>query len=153
MHQHSICHEAETAYFNQYLTLRGAKYTTKYVYIGDSKLASKMDPDWFQYPPTLYYHQDHLGSTEYVTNDEQFIVQHDEYLPSGELWRNETDSQYELSRVWVYDGPISRVGTCWALVEGSGTGQEAYGHEGGRWQPERALGDHVGRTPDRVSSS
>ena len=40
---------------------------------------------------TLYfYHSDHLGSTNYVTNDEGDIFQHLEYFPFGETWVEQT---------------------------------------------------------------
>lgn len=104
VHLHRVVGLEETAYVDQHLTIRDGRYATKHVYAGSTRMASKMDPDWFQYPPTLYYHPDHLGSTNYVTNDDQTLTQHDEYFPSGEPWWDETDSRYESRRAYVFNG-------------------------------------------------
>ncbi len=104
VHLHYVSGMEETAYLGPNLTIRDGKYLTKHVYVGDQRVSSKMDPEWFQYPPTLYFHTDHLGSTQYVSNDEQTLVQHDEYLPSGEPWQDETDSKYELARRFNFTG-------------------------------------------------
>ena len=34
----------------------------------------------------FYYHSDHVQSTSYMTGGDGSILQHDEYLPSGEVW-------------------------------------------------------------------
>ncbi len=104
VHLHYVSGMEETAYLGPNLTIRDGKYLTKHVYVGDQRVSSKMDPDWFQYPPTLYFHTDHLGSTQYVSNDDQTLVQHDEYFPSGEPWQDETDSKYELARRFNFTG-------------------------------------------------
>lgn len=104
VHLHYVSGMEETAYLGPNLTIRDGKYLTKHVYVGDQRVSSKMDPEWFQYPPTLYFHPDHLGSTQYVSNDDQTLVQHDEFFPSGEPWRDETDSKYELARRYVFTG-------------------------------------------------
>jgi hypothetical protein len=36
-----------------------------------------------------FYHQDHLGSTGYVTGFDGEVYQHLEYFPFGEQWVNE----------------------------------------------------------------
>ncbi|WP_437759581.1 RHS repeat domain-containing protein [Sorangium sp. So ce1389] len=71
---------------------------------GERRIASKMDPDWFRDPPTLYYHPDHLGSTSFASNNEQTLTQRDEYFPTGELWIDASDSRYELRRAYVFTG-------------------------------------------------
>ncbi|WP_129356283.1 RHS repeat-associated core domain-containing protein [Sorangium cellulosum] len=38
-------------------------------------------------------------------------MQHDEYFPSGELWRDETDSRYELARRNTFSGKELDLGT------------------------------------------
>ncbi|WP_437544792.1 RHS repeat-associated core domain-containing protein [Sorangium sp. So ce367] len=96
--------EEETAYHDQHLTLRDGRFVTKHIYAGQTRIASKMDPDWFRDPPTLYYHPDHLGSTSFASNNEQTLTQRDEYFPSGELWIDASDSRYELRRAYVFTG-------------------------------------------------
>ena len=104
VHLHRVSGMEETAYLGPHLTFRDGKYLTKHVFVGGERVASKMDPDWFQEPPTLYFHTDHLGSANYVTSDRQALVQHDEYMPSGEVWQNATDSRYELARRFLFTG-------------------------------------------------
>ncbi|AGP40327.1 hypothetical protein [Sorangium cellulosum] len=71
VHLHRISGEEETAYHDQHLTLRDGRFITEHIYAGQTRIASKMDPDWFRDPPTIYYHPDHLGSTSFASNDEQ----------------------------------------------------------------------------------
>ncbi|MGK3963945.1 SpvB/TcaC N-terminal domain-containing protein [Sorangium sp. So ce1667] len=104
VHLHRISGEEETAYHDQHLTLRDGRFITKHIYAGQTRIASKMDPDWFRDPPTLYYHPDHLGSTSFASNNEQTLTQRDEYFPSGELWIDASDSRYELRRAYVFTG-------------------------------------------------
>ncbi|WP_437506793.1 Imm53 family immunity protein [Sorangium sp. So ce1099] len=101
----------ETAYISQDLTIRDGRYLTKHVYAGETQLASKMDSAWLNHPPTLYFHTDHLRSTQYTSNEEQTLIQHNEYFPSGELWQDETDSRYEQARRYVFSGKELDVGT------------------------------------------
>ncbi|WP_437731974.1 RHS repeat domain-containing protein [Sorangium sp. So ce1335] len=104
MHLHHISGEEETAYHDQHLTLRDGRFITKHIYAGQTRIASKMDPDWFRDPPTIYYHPDHLGSTSFASNNEQTLTQRDEYFPTGELWIDASDSRYELRRAYVLTG-------------------------------------------------
>jgi RHS repeat-associated protein len=39
-------------------------------------------------PETYYYHQDHLGSTSWVTDQNARVHEHVEYFPYGEVWRD-----------------------------------------------------------------
>ncbi|WP_437494995.1 SpvB/TcaC N-terminal domain-containing protein [Sorangium sp. So ce1014] len=104
VHLHRVSGEEETAYHDQHLTLRDGRFVTKHIYAGQTRIASKMDPDWFRDPPTLYYHPDHLGSTSFASNNEQTLTQRDEYFPTGELWIDASDSRYELRRAYVFTG-------------------------------------------------
>ncbi|WP_437606920.1 RHS repeat-associated core domain-containing protein [Sorangium sp. So ce834] len=104
VHLHRISGEEETAYHDQHLTLRDGRFITKHIYAGQTRIASKMDPDWFRDPPTIYYHPDHLGSTSFASNNEQTLTQRDEYFPTGELWIDASDSRYELRRAYVFTG-------------------------------------------------
>ncbi|WP_433936320.1 RHS repeat-associated core domain-containing protein [Sorangium cellulosum] len=51
-----------------------------------------------------YYHPDHLGSTQYVTDQDQELSQHVEYLPSGELWVDESDSRFQNRQPYLFNG-------------------------------------------------
>ncbi|KYF90927.1 hypothetical protein BE20_32740 [Sorangium cellulosum] len=52
----------------------------------------------------LYYHPDHLGSTQYVTDQDQQLSQHVEYLPTGELWTDQTDSRFQNRQPYLFNG-------------------------------------------------
>ncbi len=104
VHLHRVSGQEETAYLGPHLTIQDGRYVTKHVFVGSERVASKVDPDWFQSPPTLYFHPDHLGSTQYSTQDNQDLVQHDEYFPTGEMWQDDTDSRYELARRYTFTG-------------------------------------------------
>jgi RHS repeat-associated protein len=101
----------ETAYLGQNLTIRNAVYPTKHIYAGDMLIASKLDPEWFPHPPTLYFHQDHLGSAQYATNDLQELAQHDEFLPTGEVWQAQTEGRYANRRLTSFTGKELDEGT------------------------------------------
>jgi RHS repeat-associated protein len=101
---HFVVGQEETAYLSPDLTIRDARYLTKHVYAGETQLASKLDPQWINFPPTLYFHPDHLGTTQYSSDEAQNLTQHDEYFPSGEVWQDETDGRYERARRFVWSG-------------------------------------------------
>jgi RHS repeat-associated protein len=78
---------SETIYVNQYLTVRGGLLPTKHVYLGDIRIASKVEGSGS--PKTFWYHSDNVQSTQYVTTTGQVLTQHLEYFPGGEIWREE----------------------------------------------------------------
>ena len=119
VHLHHVSGEEETAYHDQHLTLRDGRFVTKHIYAGQTRIASKMDPDWFRDPPTLYYHPDHLGSTSFASNNEQTLTQRDEYFPSGELWIDASDSRYELQASVRVHGEGARPGDGALLLRGA----------------------------------
>ncbi len=45
----------------------------------------------------FYYHPDHLGSTSYVTDADGNIAQHVEYIPYGEVFVEERNSQFSTN--------------------------------------------------------
>ncbi|WP_437742174.1 RHS repeat-associated core domain-containing protein [Sorangium sp. So ce1504] len=104
VHRHGVAGEEETAYVDQHLVVRNGVIATKHLFAGETRIASKIDADWFQRPPVLYYHPDHLGSTQYVTDQDQALSQHVEYLPSGELWADQTDSRFQNRQPYLFNG-------------------------------------------------
>ena len=95
----------ETTYFGADQTLRDGAFLTKQIFLGDTRIASKMSADWFgPAPPTIYFHDDQLGSTNFLSNDDQELVSHEEYFPSGELWVDETDSRYATVKPYLFNG-------------------------------------------------
>ncbi|AGP41062.1 papain fold toxin domain-containing protein [Sorangium cellulosum] len=104
VHLHRVAGEEETAYVDQHLVVRNGVTATKHIFAGETRIASKIDADWSQEPPVLYYHPDHLGSTQYVTDQDQQLSQHVEHLPSGELWTDQTDSRFQNRQPYLFNG-------------------------------------------------
>ncbi len=128
----------ETAYLGQNLSIRNGELPSKHVYAGNVLIASKLDPEWFPHPPTLYFHPDHLGSAHYATNDVQELTQHDEYFPTGEIWQSQTEGRYSNRRLTTYTGK--------ELDEGTGLyyfGARWYNPRLSQWtSPDPALADY-----------
>ncbi|WP_394821480.1 SpvB/TcaC N-terminal domain-containing protein [Pendulispora albinea] len=98
--------EEETAHFGQNLTLRDGKVPTKHIFAGGTRIASKTGegPEWVNPSTTVYLHDDHLGSAHYITSNEQEIVTHEEYFPTGELWVDERDPTTEIGPRYLFTG-------------------------------------------------
>jgi RHS repeat-associated protein len=94
--------QGETAYVNQYFTIRNREVGTKHVIVGTTRLVSKMmkqdkpggNPKGQNpYEKDLYfYHPDHLGSSNYVTDADGELYEHLEYFPFGEAWVEEASN-------------------------------------------------------------
>lgn len=52
----------------------------------------------------FFYHHDHLGSTTYVTDENGDVVQHIEYLPSGEVFIEECDTTNAYATPYKFNG-------------------------------------------------
>jgi RHS repeat-associated protein len=85
---------SETLYFNRMLTMsrvQGYETESKHIYVGEARIATKQRDvgNTFTGQETrqvYYYHPDHLGSTQLVTDWDGKIYEHLEYTPYGELW-------------------------------------------------------------------
>ncbi len=70
---------------------------TKHIFVGETRIASKLhyrDPTGgtralFMERNTYWYHADHLGSTNWVTDHEGEGYEHFQYTPYGESWISE----------------------------------------------------------------
>jgi RHS repeat-associated protein len=85
---HNKTAQGETLYVNQYLTIRNGNLPTKHVYLGNARVASKVESSG-SLSNTYWYHSDNLQSTQYVTSANQRVVQHLEYFPAGEIFREQ----------------------------------------------------------------
>lgn len=94
--------QGETAYINQYFTMRNREVGTKHVYVGETRVVSKLlkqdkpgsNPGG-QVPlekDQYFYHADQLGSTGYVTDANGDLYEHIEYFPFGETWVEEASN-------------------------------------------------------------
>ncbi|AGT44190.1 RHS repeat domain-containing protein [Treponema pedis] len=96
---------SETLYFNNFFTIHIPIYDKdnpqglrvhKHIFVGNSRLVTAMthtdnhgDNDE-QREKRYYYHSDHLGSAQFVTDWKGRQYEHIEYTPYGELWVEET---------------------------------------------------------------
>jgi RHS repeat-associated protein len=85
----------ETLYLNPWFSLRNGAIASKHVFVDGERLATKVSPD--PTPPSekvYYYHPDHLGSANFVTDEAGTSFEHLEYFPTGEIWVDEhSDTQ------------------------------------------------------------
>ncbi|HEY0167755.1 MAG TPA: SpvB/TcaC N-terminal domain-containing protein [Jatrophihabitans sp.] len=81
--------QGETAYVNQYFTMRNGQIGTKHVFIDTTRVASKLVKANAYEKDTYYFHADQLSSTNYVTDSGGKLYEHLEYFPSGEAWIEE----------------------------------------------------------------
>jgi RHS repeat-associated protein len=81
--------QGETAYVNQWFTIRNGQIGTKHVFIDTTRVASKLVKDKAYEKDTYYFHTDQLSSTNYVTDSGGKLYEHLEYFPSGESWIEE----------------------------------------------------------------
>jgi RHS repeat-associated protein len=83
--------QGETTYVNQYFTIRNREVGTKHIFIGGERIASKLMKKGAPFEKDQYfYHTDHVGSTNFVTDANGRLYQHVEYFPFGETWIDES---------------------------------------------------------------
>ena len=78
--------QGETDYVNQWFSIRNGQVGTKNVFVGTTRLASKLmmqNVNTFE-KDQFFYHADGLNSTNYVTDTRGRVFEHEEYFPSGE---------------------------------------------------------------------
>ena len=91
--------QGETVYVNQFYTDRPGSNATKHFYVGTSRIASKLarqdavgsNPNGnTPFEKDIYfYHPDHLGSSNYITDLNGKLYEHLVYFPFGEGWIEE----------------------------------------------------------------
>ncbi len=94
--------QGETAYINQYFTMRNREVGTKHVFVGATRLVSKLmkqdKPGANPHGNTpvekdlYFFHPDHLGSSNYITDTNGKLYEHLEYFPFGETWVEENSN-------------------------------------------------------------
>jgi RHS repeat-associated protein len=79
--------------------------------VGDARVASEMATiSTFTKPSTagsgtvFYYQPDHLQSTQFTTGADGSLLQHDEYIASGEVWFQESkNNDPRNTQPWLYN--------------------------------------------------
>ena len=94
--------QGETVYVNQFFTSRPGATGTKHIYAGTSRIASKLmrqnapnanPAGKTPFEKDLYfYHPDHLGTSNYITDLNAKLYEHLEYFPFGEAWVEENSN-------------------------------------------------------------
>jgi RHS repeat-associated protein len=136
--------QEQTTYLGQYVTVRDGDYVTLHVFAGDVRIASKRERGDSGAVSPLWFHPDHLGSTQYATDDAQRLVTHAEYFPSGELWIDERSSDYRDAPVFSFNGK--------ELEESTGLlayGARHYDARQGQWlSPDPILAQYMRGAPN-----
>ena len=78
----------KVVYVNSNYSVRDGKLTSKHVFAGNTRLVSKI-VDAGKELGTYFYHADHLGSSNAITNKAGGFHEHVEYFPYGETWVEE----------------------------------------------------------------
>jgi RHS repeat-associated protein len=101
----------ETWYVNPFYVVKGYTTETKHIMLGDQRVASQMATlSTYTNPSTagtgtfFYYHPDHLQSTSYTTGSDGSILQHDEYIATGETWISESkNNDPRNTQPWLFN--------------------------------------------------
>ena len=71
--------------------------------LSDGLCRSVSNPDSYG-ELAYFYHSDHLGSTSYVTDANEEVSQHVEYVPFGEVFIEELSSSAMLNTPYLFNG-------------------------------------------------
>jgi len=93
----------ETLYFDPMWMLSSDQPTfrqSKHIYLGETRIATRMkiegdETHGYETVNTYYYHSDHLGSANIITDYEGGIYEHIEYTPYGELWEEQQSDVFD----------------------------------------------------------
>jgi len=85
--------QGETAYVNQYFSIRNRSIGTKHIFAGTTRIASKLMKRNAEEKDRYFFHPDHLGSNSYITDATGDIYRHTEFFPSGEAWVDEASNK------------------------------------------------------------
>ena len=101
---HSLTHPKLNVYVNEYLTVSDEHTNSKHIYAGDLRIATKVEPQVGPSPETFFYHPDQLQSTHVVSDQDQFLTEHDEYFASGEVWVEDGQNSDSLNPQYLFNG-------------------------------------------------
>ncbi len=94
---------SETLYFDPMWMLSTDHPTfrqSKHIYLGETRIATRMkiegdDTHGYETVNTYFYHSDHLGSANIITDYEGGVYEHIEYTPYGELWEEQKSDVFD----------------------------------------------------------
>ncbi|MFI6333255.1 RHS repeat-associated core domain-containing protein, partial [Micromonospora chersina] len=73
----------------------------KHIYIGNTKLLTKTREDGKTENLQFYTHDDHLGSTGYITDANGALAEHLNYIPGGETWISENPNPQPVFQTYT----------------------------------------------------
>ncbi|HEX4962036.1 MAG TPA: SpvB/TcaC N-terminal domain-containing protein [Thermoanaerobaculia bacterium] len=81
----------ETIYVNKWFSLTNGNTVSKHVFADGDRIVTKTGPSGNPHPAEkiFFYQADHLGSTQFISDDQGVVWQHLEYFPQGEVWVDE----------------------------------------------------------------
>src|SRR6185312_4976457 len=83
----------ETLYITRWFSLRNGGTVSKHVFADDLRVATKVTTT----AEFLFFYQpDHLGSAQFITDEQGTAYAHLEYFPSGEIWVDEHSDTLNL---------------------------------------------------------
>jgi RHS repeat-associated protein len=86
MRSNKLGSHGETIYLNRWFSLRNGGVVSKHLFADDLRVSTKVTTN----AEFLFFYQpDHLGSAEFVTDEQGSAYEHLEYFPSGEIWVDE----------------------------------------------------------------
>jgi RHS repeat-associated protein len=93
----------ETLYFNSFWQVSmetDGNRQSKHIYVGESRIATRLNMEGdssngYEVQNTYYYHSDHLGSANIVTDYQGNVFEHMEYTPYGEMWVEESADSFD----------------------------------------------------------
>ena len=79
--------------------------------VGDTRVASELaslpsytNPSAAGSATVFYYHPDHLQSTAFTTGSDGSLLQHDEYIATGEVWFQEAkNNDSRNTQPWLFN--------------------------------------------------
>ena len=96
--------------------LRDGQYS-KHIYLGETRVVtkqtSKLEASYGQsdeWHHQYYYHPDHLGSAQLITDYEGNEYQRIEYTPYGELWGRKEDGERRRTAILTVQVYCERAG-------------------------------------------
>jgi RHS repeat-associated protein len=98
----------ETVYFNRLWQMNNTAAEweqSKHIYVGETRIGTKNNSEGnentrAEEERTYYYHGDHLGSAQVVTNHGGQVHERLEYTPYGELWIDRRDAGGDQTPYW-----------------------------------------------------
>ncbi|ULQ59049.1 LysM peptidoglycan-binding domain-containing protein [Brucepastera parasyntrophica] len=108
--------ESETLYFNKLWTWRydgqvsnAAGQNSKHIYVGESRLVTKIGRADGSFTneervKQYWYHSDHLGSAQLITNADGEEYERIEYTPYGELWIEKASTASNIDIPYRFTG-------------------------------------------------